>query len=243
MSTGAAPIRQAVVLAGGRGSRLGATTADTPKPLLPVGGRPFVEWLIANLSRQGVQRVILTVGYRAEAFDAWLAGLEAPVEVSTFVEDEPLDTGGALTRMAEGLDTAFFVLNGDTVLDVDLVELGRRLLDSDADAAVALRRVDDAGRYGRVEVVDGRVTSFAEKATGGAGWINGGVYALRERALEGWEAPLSIERDLLPELVRQGRVVALPCDGFFIDIGVPASLREAQESVPRWWAEMSGAAP
>ena len=230
-----AAIRQGVVLAGGRGSRLGELTSETPKPLLQVGARPFVEWLLENLARQGVERVVLTIGYRAEAFDVWLSGYAGGVEVSTFVEDEPLDTGGALTLIADRLDPTFFVLNGDTILDVDLADLGRRLDEQGADAAMALRHVDDAGRYGRVDVDEGRVRAFAEKAGEGGGWINGGVYALRRDVLDGRSPPLSIERDLLPELVQRGRVVALPCDGFFIDIGVPESLREARESVPRWW--------
>lgn len=232
-------IRQAVVLAGGRGSRLGELTSETPKPLLPVGGRPFLEWLLENLGRQGIERVVLTIGYRVEAFEAWLSDYAGEVEVSTFVEEEPLDTGGALTLIGDRLDPVFFVLNGDTVLDVDLVELARLLTDVGADAAMALRRVEDAGRYGRVEVEQGRVKAFAEKSGAGEALINGGVYALRREVLEGRSPPLSIERDLLPELVQRGRVVALPCDGFFIDIGVPESLRAAQESVPRWWAERS----
>lgn len=232
----AARIRQAVVLAGGRGTRLGDLAARTPKPLLSVGGVPFVEWVIRNLARQGVSEVILTVGYRAEAFASWLDGFETPIEVDLFVEEEPLDTGGALTLMEERLADSFYVLNGDTLFDAPLASLAELLTDA-ADAAVALRHVDDVERYGGVLLDGTRVSAFAEKAGHGPGLINGGIYALRRRTLEGRVAPLSLERDLMPELVAAQRVTGLPCDGFFIDIGLPETLAEAQISVPRWWAE------
>ena len=233
------PIRQAVVLAGGKGTRLGGLTSETPKPLLPVGGRPFIEWVIANLARHGVSDVIVTTGYRAEAFAEWLGSFTGPTNVSLFVEDIPLDTGGALCLIADRLDEALFVLNGDTLFDVPMGVLGASLLDSEVDAVIALRPVEDVSRYGRVGLRKKIVTSFAEKSGPGAGLINGGLYAFRRRALEGRRSPMSIERDLVPELVRGGRVRGLECDGFFIDIGVPTAYSEAQWSVPKRWEGIS----
>jgi len=233
------PIRQAVVLAGGKGTRLGGLTSETPKPLLPVGGRPFIEWVITNLARHGVSDVILTIGYRAEAFENWLGTFSGSTEVSLFVEERPLDTGGALSVMVERLDEALLVLNGDTLFDAPMAALGESLADSEADAVIALRPVEDVTRYGRVGLSENIVTSFAEKSGPGPGLINGGLYALRRRDLEGRRSPMSIERDLLPELVRGGRVRGLECDGFFIDIGVPTAYSEAQRSVPEWWEEIS----
>ena len=232
-------IRQAVVLAGGRGTRLGTLTAETPKPLLGVGGRPFIEWVVANLERQGVEDVVLTTGYRAEAFEEWLDGYDGAASVSTFVETEPLDTGGALTLFGDRLDESFFVLNGDTMFDAPLGELAELLAVPDAAMSIALRGVEDVGRYGRVTLDGTRVSAFAEKATRGAGLINGGVYAVHRSALAGRSAPLSIERTLVPELVAQGRVRGRPCDGYFIDIGLPETLARAQAEVPAWWAGVS----
>jgi NDP-sugar pyrophosphorylase family protein len=232
------PITQAVVLAGGRGTRLGDLTAETPKPLLPVGGRPFIEWVIDNLVRQGVERVVLTVGYRAGAFAQWLEGYQGGAEVSTFVEVEPLDTGGALALLIDRLDDPFLVLNGDTLFDAPLRETAELLDGADAAAAVALRSVSDTSRYGRAILDATLVTSFAEKDMGGTGLINGGVYAFRREAITGHTPPFSLERDLLPELVAEGRVRGLPCNGFFIDIGVPASYAAAQEDVPKWWTSV-----
>lgn len=232
------------MLAGGRGTRLGPLTDEVPKPMLDVGGRPFIEWVVGNLRRHGVDDVVVTVGYRAEAFRRWVAGLGSDPMVRLFEEREPLDTGGALCEMADELSEVFFVLNGDTLFDVPFQALGRRLLEAtepEPSIALALRSVDDAGRYGAVELTEGRVSSFAEKTRRGEpGWINGGVYVLRRQAMAGRRSPLSIERTLIPELVAEHRVTALPCDGFFIDIGVPETYREAQTRVPSWWASSGG---
>ena len=233
------PIRQAVVLAGGRGTRLGSLTEDTPKPLLAVGGRPFLDWVVDNLARQGVSEVLLTVGYRADAFEPWQAGRTSGPVVSTFVEPEPLGTGGALPLLGTRLQERFFVLNGDTLFDAPLLPLGRLLDDRDVAAAVALRAVEDTGRYGRVRLVERTVTEFSEKSGAGPGLINGGVYALRRSAIEGLGSPSSIERDLLPHLAAHGALRGLPSDGFFIDIGVPETYAEAQERVPAWWRKVS----
>lgn len=229
-------ITQAVVLAGGKGTRLGDLTTETPKPLLPVGGRPFLGWVIDNLRRHGVSDVILAVGYRAEAFSWWLRTYEVEeLRVSIFVEEEPLDTGGALTRLGGRLQEAVFVVNGDTIFDVSLGQIALLLESDDVDAAIGLRPVPDTARYGRVDLEERTVVRFAEKSRVGPGLISGGIYAMRASLFEGREAPLSIERDVLPELVAEGRVVGLPSDGFFVDIGVPETYREAQRSVPDWW--------
>jgi len=218
------------------GSRLGALTAETPKPLLPVGGRPFAEWLVANLERRGIGDIIFTVGYRADAFESWVRGRTGGPAISSFVEETPLDTGGALSLLADRLDEHFFVLNGDTLFDAPFAELAALLSDSGAAAAMALLDVPDAGRYGRVRLEGSRVTSFHEKGGDGAGLINGGVYALTREAVIGRNGPFSLERELLPELTAEGRLAGMVSRGFFIDIGVPESFQDAQRSVPSWWA-------
>jgi D-glycero-D-manno-heptose 1,7-bisphosphate phosphatase len=233
-------VRQAVILAGGRGSRLGVLTEETPKPLLPVGGRPFVEWVIADIARQGVERVILTTGYRAEAFDAWLEGWRsaAPVErVDLYVEERPLDTGGALCELSDELDDIFLVLNGDTLFEVSVPDLVTCLDGGEREPlmSIALREVEDVRRYGSVLVEGGTVVDWGEKRGAGRGWINGGVYVMRREALRGHSAPMSIERTLIPELVASRRVRASSSAGFFIDIGVLETYDSAQRSVPEWW--------
>jgi NDP-sugar pyrophosphorylase family protein len=227
-------VTQAVVLVGGKGTRLGGLTSETPKPLLDVGGRPFLEWVLARLGRQGIDRVVLTAGYRIEALRAWLHGATLDMEVDVFVEDEPLGTGGAFPAMVDRLDDRFFALNGDTLFDVDLGDL--TLAAGEGECAVALRQVEDTARYGRVRQDGSRVTAFAEKASSGPGWINGGVYLLQRDVVAPLPQPASLEDDLLPALARDRALVGVRSNGFFIDIGVPESYAAAQRSVPEWWA-------
>ena len=234
-------IRQAVVLAGGLGTRLGELTEKQPKSLLPVGGRPFLEWLLDNLARQGVSNIVLAIGHQADAFSEWLARLESPLEIETFIESEPLGTGGALPLLRERLDQSFFVLNGDTLFDASLPRVGKTLLDSGKLGAVALRTVPDTARYGRVRLDGSNVVGFAEKSAqnneSGAGLINGGIYALRREAIDRLGTPSSIETELLPALVAEGALSGVVDEGFFIDIGLPETYERAQTSVPEWWQE------
>ena len=233
-------VRQAVVLAGGRGTRLGALTDATPKPLLPVGGRPFLDWVADNLLRQGIDDIVLTIGYRADAFEAWVARWAERLSIRSFVEEEPLGTGGALPLLRHDLHDSFVVLNGDTMFDAPIQELERRRVDARTPAALALRSVPDVARYGEVVLDGSLVTAFREKGRTGPGLINGGVYALTRDAVDRLGSPASIETDLLPTLVSERSLAGLPCDGFFIDIGIPSSFEEAQRSVPEWWATTDG---
>jgi len=167
-------IGQAVILVGGLGTRLRELTENQPKPSLPVGGRPFLEWLLDNLARQGVNNVVLAIGHQAEAFSRWMARLESPLAIETFIEREPLGTGGALPLMHDQLEDSFFVLNGDTLFDASLHRVEKTLLESRELVSVALRRVPDTARYGRVRLDGTDVVAFAEKSEGGQGSSTGG---------------------------------------------------------------------
>ena len=228
-------VKQAVILAGGLGTRLGAATLHTPKPLLKVGGAPFLDHVLWNVARHGLRRVLLLTGHLAPAFEARYGdGRGHGVTIEYAVEPEPRGTGGALALAVSRLDERFLLLNGDTLFDVNYLDLAARL-DDGALAAVALQRVDDIARYGAVRVHGDRVEAFAEKGHTGPGVINGGVYAMRREALERLPAgPSSLERDLLPGLAARGQVTGAAYDGFFIDIGVPEALKAARASVAVW---------
>jgi D-glycero-D-manno-heptose 1,7-bisphosphate phosphatase len=196
--------------------------------------------VIANLEAQGVEEVILTVGYRAEAFEAWRSRAPIGVDLRVFVEEEPLGTGGALPLLGDWLDPAFLVLNGDTLFDAPLQALAALRAEASAACALALRAVTDVARYGEVRLDGSVVRAFAEKGRTGPGLINGGVYVFAREVVERIPSPGSIERDLLPALAAEGSLVGLPSDGFFIDIGVPETFEDAQTSVVRWWKESRG---
>jgi NDP-sugar pyrophosphorylase family protein len=221
------PIRQAVILVGGRGTRLGQITDMVPKPMLPVGGRPFLDYQLWFLRKSGITEVVMCVGYLAEMVEAQY-GVAPPfgLRVVFSHESPPAGTGGALVLARSHLDETFFVLNGDTILDLDLGALAALVVeDPVALGALALRDAPDAGRYGRVSMEARRITSFAEKSVSGPGLINGGVYCLRRSALDSLPSPpCSLEKDLFPRLATERRLLGKPCDGYFIDIGLPETL-------------------
>lgn len=222
---------EAVILAGGRGTRLGALTETVPKPMLPVNGRPFLAFLLDALAGQGISRVILSVGYRHHRVRAHFGGRYRDLRLDYVIEEQPLGTGGG-TRLAlqsAGADPVF-VLNGDTLFAVPLAEMSAMRDRERADLVLALRRVRDGGRYGSVLETDGRIVGFAEKAAHGDAVVNGGVYLFGRRdLLDSFPAgPASLELDMMPVLLRTRRVVGLHSGAAFIDIGVPADYERAQ---------------
>ena len=239
-------VRQALILAGGRGSRLGSLTDACPKPLLPVSGRPFLEFLLAYLRKRGVEKVILSIGHRAEIFqDTLPEGDFNGLQLRHSIESEPAGTGGAVGLARDRLDEVFFVLNGDTIFDIDCQELSQALVDEpSALAALALREVDDAGRYGSVTVHQGLVRSFTEKSSRTHGVINGGIYCLRKAALARLpRPPCSLEKDLFPALAASGALLGRVFDGYFIDIGLAETLARAQVELPAWQAQFGRRSP
>jgi histidinol-phosphate phosphatase family protein len=229
----AAP-RQAVFLVGGLGTRLGALTQATPKPLLEVGGRPFLAWLLREVARHGFTEAVMLGGYRGEQLEAVLGdGSEFGLTLRHVIEPEPAGTAGALTYAADLLDETFLLLNGDSLLDINLLDLCLPLADGVA-ARAALRQVDDAGRYGRVSLDGDRVTGFSEKTNEATpGVINGGVYWMRRAVLDRIDrTPMSLEQDVFPGLVAQGALEGRVYERPFIDIGVPSAFSEAQSFVP-----------
>ena len=228
-------LRQALILAGGRGTRLGARTDVTPKPLLPVAGRPFLDYLVENLRRFGLDRLVLSVGWLADAVAAHYGdGRNFGVRIIHSRETRPLGTGGGVRNALPLLDEAFMVVNGDTLFDCNYLDLAG-LLSPGTEAAMALRRVADASRYGSVTCDGRRVTGFAEKSQRGPGRVNAGVYALTRQAVASLPpGPSSLEKDLFPALAARGVLAGREYQGFFLDIGLPETLALAETALPSW---------
>ena len=232
--------QQAVILAGGLGTRLRAAVPDVPKVMADVGGRPFLEYLIAQLRGAGVTSAVLCVGYRGEVVEGHFGdGSAWGMQLTYSVEREPLGTAGAL-RLAEPLlaGERWLVMNGDSYFDISLHTLFGAHRSTPAAATLALARVADARRYGGVKCSpDGYVTAFIEKPaadTAVAGLINSGLYIIERSVFELIPAdrPVSFERDVLPGLVGRGLRAAV-FDGYFIDIGIPDDYARAQRELPR----------
>lgn len=230
-------LNEAVLLVGGEATRLGDLAAETPKSLQPVAGRPFLDHLLFNLSRYGVTRVLFALGrlgdqVREHVGDGSAFGIE-PVYV---VEPEPLGTGGAVKLAASrARGDELLVANGDTLFDLNYLDLALLRREIGAEASVALRRVDDAGRYGSVTMSGSLITGFAEKRADGPGLVSGGVYVFAREALGRLpEGVSSLERDLLEPMADHGILAGREYPGVFIDIGLPESLAEAQDVVAAW---------
>lgn len=231
-------IRQAVILAGGKGTRLGALSENCPKPMQMIGQKPFLEYLIWNLKRHGLSRFTLLLGYKASSIiDYFGDGSDFGTTIDYVIEPEPLGTGGALAlALAQNkLDETFLFCNGDTIFDFNYNDLLCLIANSTALVGLSLRRVDDASRYGSVELVDTTVMKFAEKNNASYGLISGGVAVMKkELASLIPNEPCSLEADILPLLATKQMVCGRAYDGFFLDIGLPETLGQAQEAIPQW---------
>jgi len=223
-----ATVRQCAMLVGGLGTRLGAVTADTPKPMLPCGDRPFVAWLLREFVRFGVSDFVLLTGHLSARIEQNLHAIaeRLPVDARVTLSEEPLraGTGGAVFHARDRLDERFLLCNGDSLFDCNLARL---LAASAGDGSnvlgrVVLRRMQDASRYGVVELAGDRITAFRERPTPGSpGLINGGVYLFDRRIVDSLAPQCSLEGEVMPRLAARGALRGLPAEGYFRDIGIP----------------------
>jgi D-glycero-alpha-D-manno-heptose 1-phosphate guanylyltransferase len=221
---------EAVILAGGFGTRLRQVVPDLPKPMAPIAGRPFLEILLTALARKGFSRVVLSLGYLSEKVVAHFGGQFAGMELVYEIEDTPLGTGGAIRQALERCKMDHvFVFNGDTYLDVEAVDIELQWQAQHTPIIVA-RALSDTARYGRLDVSDGRVLGFSEKGLAGPGLINAGCYVLPKNMLEEFPCgqPFSLEVDFLSKAVTQQRFDVFVTKGHFIDIGIPEDFARAQ---------------
>jgi D-glycero-alpha-D-manno-heptose 1-phosphate guanylyltransferase len=223
---------EAIILAGGFGTRLRGVVDDVPKPMAPVHGRPFLTFVLDQLVDAGFNRAIVAAGYRHEAIRSHFGADYRGLALRYSVEPEPLGTGGAIRLACDHASARdVFVLNGDTYLELDF----RAMLDAHAAAtpelSMAICQVPDVARYGALELAEDRVLGFLEKGRSGRGWINGGTYVLSPelRARLRPHGAFSFEHDLLVPAVASIRPLAFRTSGRFIDIGIPEDYARAQE--------------
>jgi mannose-1-phosphate guanylyltransferase len=227
---------KAIVLVGGEGTRLRPLTYTTPKQLLPVAGVPMLERAVAHLAAHGVDEVILSMGYKADAFlAAYPANTCAGVPLRYVIEAEPLDTGGAIAYAADeaGVRETFVVVNSDVLTDMDFSALVAFHASTGALTTIGLTPVEDPSRFGVVVTdSDGRVTAFIEKPAAGTAptnLINAGIYVMEPGALDVIDRTrrVSVEREVFPTMVDNGTLYAAAGDGYWIDIGNPTAYIQA----------------
>ncbi len=231
---------KAVVLVGGEGTRLRPLTLTTPKQMLPVGGVPMIERVLTHLAHHNVDGVVVSMGYRPDAFtDAYPGGVCAGVAIDYAVDPEPLDTAGAIRFAASsaGLHETFVVVNGDVITEIDVTALVAFHRQHGALATIALTPVDDPSRFGVVPTdTDGRVLAFIEKPPADdapTNEINAGIYVLEPAVLDGIPGGrrVSIERETFPALVAAGQLYAVASKASWVDIGTPAAYLDANLAV------------
>lgn len=219
-----------IILAGGMGTRLKDVIHDVPKPMAPIGGKPFLEYLLMQLIRWNIRDIVMSVGYKRGCIKNYFGdGSKWDVKIKYADEVEPLGTGGGIRNAAQCIDKgSFLVINGDSYFDADLEGLFLLHGKKKSQLTVALVQRDDTGRYGKVEIdSEGRVIAFREKKSGTPGFINSGIYVMtKEFVAEFPKGKSSFENDIIPRLVGRS-MFGLPMNGFFIDIGVPEDYDKA----------------
>lgn len=225
-------IKTAIILAGGKGTRLQSVVNDLPKPMAPVNERPFLEILLDQLNAQGVSRAILSVGYKHKVIMEHFGHQYKDIMISYALEESPLGTGGGVKLAAQLCpEDHFLLINGDTLFDINLAGLWGYHLADRPDISIALHTVENQDRYGKV-VLDccNNVTQFMEKNHIDRGFINGGIYIVQKSVVMNDELPevFSFEKEILENLDASLWIKGYPMKGYFIDIGIPEDYAKAQ---------------
>jgi D-glycero-alpha-D-manno-heptose 1-phosphate guanylyltransferase len=227
-------IKEAIILAGGFGTRLKSVVGELPKPMALINDRPFLEYQLSFLDSWGINHVVLSLGYKAEIIQKYFGEKYKNIDLTYSIEKEPLGTGGAVKMAFSKINgSSAFVLNGDTLFDVNLKRLTDCMRIRQSDFCMALRFSTDSNRYGSVEMDKNfRITNFLEKAKDeNDNFINGGIYGIRKEYFLNLNLPekFSLETDFLEKYYNKEFIYGFKCHSFFIDIGIPEDYERAQD--------------
>ena len=234
---------EAILLAGGLGTRLRSVVSDRPKPMALIQGRPFMEYVIRELALQGIDQIIFAVGYKGSMVEEYFGdGRAFGIKASYAYEETLLGTAGAIKNGARYMEgEQVLVLNADTFYRLDYGRLRAQKEEQELDMALVLRQVEDVSRYGQAVLTGGRLMGFNEKTRDPKpGTINGGVYLMtRELIRQIPDGKVSLENDMIPRWMKEGRRLGgLVGDGYFIDIGIPEDYlrfqKDVKEGIVRW---------
>lgn len=228
-------IKEAIILAGGLGTRLRSVVADLPKCMAPVAGKPFLYYIIEHYKKQGIQKFIFSLGYMSEKIETYLSANYPLLNYQLSIEKAPLGTGGAIKLACDkATGQNVLVLNGDTLFSIDIEKLSSFHEKNNADCTLSLKPMQSFNRYGVVEMnADNSVISFKEKQQYENGLINAGVYALNITNFlkEKFSAKFSFEQDYLEKHFNKKKIYGLMQDEYFIDIGIPEDLEKANKDL------------
>jgi len=223
---------KAIILAGGKGTRLQSVISSLPKPMAPIAGNPFLEYLLLQLKSFSVNDILLSVGYKKDSVISYFSnGSKWDINIAYVPENVPLGTGGAIREALRFIDDEYvLVLNGDSYINVDLSHYINWHFRKECNASIVITKMDNTSRYGTIELdIKDRINKFIEKEENkGPGWINPGVYLFHRSVFQN-KSPLtfcSLEKEVLPNLIEKG-LYGYQCHGAFIDIGTPESYNQA----------------
>lgn len=226
---------EAIILAGGKGTRLQSVVADLPKPMAPIGELPFLEYMLNYLISYEISHVVLSVGYKWKTIYEYFGDRYKSIRLSYAIEEKPLGTGGGI-RLAlekvEGKDV--YILNGDTFFDVNLHDLSEFYFAHKADMAICVKRKLNFHRYGTVKLDVCKVVGFTEKQPVKSGLINGGVYLMKTALFNSYKLPrkFSFETDFMEKHLESLKICAMQVSEYFIDIGIPSDYEKAKKELP-----------
>ncbi|MBN1199644.1 MAG: nucleotidyltransferase family protein [Bacteroidales bacterium] len=230
---------EAIILAGGLGTRLQKVLRDQPKSMALINGRPFLEYLLDYLKWAGVRHAVLSVGYKRETIMNHFGPTYRNMRIDFAEEAEPMGTGGGIRLAFWKIDgMRAFAMNGDSMFRVDLEKMTEAHTKKKADVTIALRELPETGRYGRVSMNRlRRIDGFEEKQPeAGRGYINGGIYLIEKMFLmePEFRGRFSIEKDCFENHFKTSRMFGFPSKEYFIDIGIPETYRQAQDDFKRF---------
>ena len=227
-------LKEAIILAGGFGTRLQAVVSDVPKPMAPINNEPFLNYVFDYLLHYKIEHVVLSTGYLADKISEHYKNEFQGIKISYTKEETPLGTGGGIRlAMTKCYTSDVLVLNGDSFFDVNIIDHFNNHISKQSDCSLALRKVDNAARYGTILLGTGNaVEAFKEKDNiEQAGLINGGVYILNRKlylSKTNEAVPFSIEKDFYESRINELHIFGFEYDGYFIDIGIPEDYNKAQ---------------
>ena len=229
-----------LILCGGEGKRLRSMISDVPKPMAPIGDKPFLDYLVRSIEKQGFKNYCFLSGYKSENITSYFKENFKDLNIRFSIEENPLGTGGAIFQAVKNSNfQKFIILNGDTFFNIDLNSLSSNW--KEGTLKIALKKIVDSARYGRVDIdKNGVVTSFLEKGESqldSASLINGGIYILDKSILDfdsNKNSFVSLENDIFPKLLSLRKINTQTFVDEFIDIGVPEDYIKAKSLIQKW---------
>lgn len=226
-------ISKAVILAGGKGTRLASIVQDRPKPMANIAGLPFLHYLILDLKKKGITEVVIFVCHLKEVIINYFKESYHGVNINYEIELEPRGTGGLVFELGKKWQEDILLINGDTYFDVDIQSMVASA--KDGEIILAVKKIYNSDRYGALSIVDDQIIDFKEKSWIISGYINGGIYYIPRSCFELYDLPysFSLEKDFFEAHKSELTLVPFYSEGYFIDIGIPEDYKLAQTAIPK----------